>query len=443
MIIAQYTMPGIHVVDHEVDVPLNWFDEGNERRITVFARELVAADTKNDDLPLIVYLQGGPGGKSPRPADRSGWIAELLKTHRVILPDQRGTGRSSRVDARGIQQIDGAQNQADYLACFRADSIVRDLEHLRVTEFGGKRWETLGQSYGGFLTLTYLSQAPEGLAACHVTGGLASIDPSAAEVYRRTYPRTAAKNRQFQERYPGDVDVVARIADRLTVGDVLLPDGDVLTVRRFQSLGIDFGMKPGFERLHWLLDEAFAPATASDVGADELSDTFLAQVLARTSFADNPLFAVMQESIYGSTGTGATAWAAQREREQHPEFSEDARPLLFTGEMIYPWMFAETRLLRPFTDAVELLARRENWSPLYDLDRLRDNEVPVAAAVYYDDMYVDAHLQLDTASRVGNARAWVTNEFEHDGIGSARVVPRLREMVAEFGGPRGEREDAR
>lgn len=429
MILNGYTMPGIHVIDHEVSVPLNWFEDSDSRSITVFARELVDPEKKDEELPLIVYLQGGPGGKSPRPVDRSGWIGALLETHRIILPDQRGTGRSSRVDARSISRIGGAQSQADYLSFFRADSIVRDLEHVRTAEFGGARWETLGQSYGGFLTLSYLSHAPEGLAASYVAGGLAGLDPDAAEVYRRTYPRVAAKNREFRDRYPRNVEMIARIADRLSRGDVLLPDGDVLTVRRFQSLGIDFGMKPGYERLHWLLDEAFTG------DGEELSDTFLAQVLARTSFADNPLFAVMQESIYGSDGQGATGWAAQREREQHPEFGEGERPLLFTGEMMYPWMFEEIRLLTPFRDAVELLAERAHWTPLYDTEQLSRNEVPVAAAVYFDDMYVDAQLQLDTVSRVGNARAWVTNEFEHDGISDERVVPRLRKLVAEFGGP--------
>lgn len=429
MIVNSYTLPGIHVIDHEVSVPLDWFDDSDGRALTVFARELVDPEKKDDELPLIVYLQGGPGGKSPRPVDRSGWIGALLDTHRVILPDQRGTGRSSRVDARAISRIDGAKSQADYLSRFRADSIVRDLEHLRTAEFGGARWETLGQSYGGFLTLSYLSHAPEGVAAGYVTGGLAGLDPDAADVYSRTYPRVVAKNREFRDRYPGDVETIARIADRLSRGDVMLPDGDVLSVRRFQSLGIDFGMKPGYERLHWLLDEAF---TGDD---DELSDTFLAQVLARSSFADNPLFAVMQESIYGSQSRGATGWAAQRERERHPEFGEDKRPLLFTGEMMYPWMFEEIRLLRPFRDAVELLAEQAQWTPLYDHDQLSRNEVPVAAAVYFDDMYVDAQLQLDTVSRVGNARAWVTNEFEHDGISNERVVPRLRTLVAEFGGP--------
>ena len=54
------------------------------------------------------------------------------------------------------------------------------------------------------------------------------------------------------------------------------------------------------------------------------------------------------------------------------------------------------------------------------------------AAVYYDDMYVDAELQLDTARRVGNVRAWVTNEFEHDGLrkDASRVLGRLMDMRA-------------
>jgi hypothetical protein len=71
---------------------------------------------------------------------------------------------------------------------------------------------------------------------------------------------------------------------------------------------------------------------------------------------------------------------------------------------------------------------------LYDLARLAANDVPVAAAVYYDDMYVDSGLQLDTASRVGNLQAWVTNEYEHDGLGTERVLARLTELVRSVGG---------
>ncbi|MFI5887502.1 alpha/beta fold hydrolase [Streptomyces sp. NPDC051554] len=419
-----YTIPGMHVREHLVDVPLDWSDPARGT-IQLFARDLTAPVRKGEDLPCLVYLQGGPGGKGPRPLDRSGWLGRALETYRVILVDQRGTGRSTRIDGRRMSAFATAREGADFLACFRADSIVADHEHLRKSLYGGGRWSLLGQSYGGFLTLTYLSRAPEGLSACYVAGGLPGIDPSAAEVYRRTYPRVEAKNEVFYRRYPQHLAHVARIADRLSEGEVRLPDGDVLTVRRLQSLGIDFGMKPGHERLHWLLDEAF--------NGGELSSAFLYDVMARTSYSDNPLFSALQESIYGH-GAGASAWAAEVERPRHPQFAEDARPLQFTGEMIYPWMFREIAQLRPFQGAVEELAAREKWPLLYDPDRLAANEVPVAAAVYYDDMYVDAGLQLDTAARVGNVQTWVTNEYAHDGIGDARVFARLMELVQDAGG---------
>lgn len=422
---TSYTIPGMHVREHTLDVPLNWWDDADQRRITVFARELVDPVRKNENLPCLLFLQGGPGGKGPRPTETKGWIGEALKTYRVVLLDQRGTGRSTPVDGQRMSSFATAGQAADYLACFRADSIVADAEHLRTTLFGGAKWSTLGQSYGGFITLTYLSQAPEALLACYVTGGLASVTPDAAEVYRRTYPRVEAKNREFYRRYPHNVDVVAAIADRLAAGNVRLPDGDLLTVRRFQSLGLDFGMKPGYERMHWLLDEAFT--------GDDLSETFLSQVTVRTSFSDAPLFAALQESIYAA-GDSTTAWSAERERSARPQFAETARPLLFTGEMMYPWMFEEIRVLRPFREAVELLAARSSWSPLYDLDRLASNEVAVAAAVYFDDMYVDSGLQLETAARVGNLQAWVTNEYEHDGLGSEQVFCRLTELVRSIGG---------
>ncbi|SNU01926.1 proline iminopeptidase [Ruaniaceae bacterium KH17] len=63
--------------------------------------------------------------------------------------------------------------------------------------------------------------------------------------------------------------------------------------------------------------------------------------------------------------------------------------------------------------------------------------MPLAAAVYFDDLYVDAGLQLDTLARTGNSQYWVTNEFEHDGISNARVLRRLRELVRDrLGGER-------
>ena len=113
------------------------------------------------------------------------------------------------------------------------------------------------------------------------------------------------------------------------------------------------------------------------------------------------------------------------------------RPLRFTGEMFFPWMFEEIRLLRPFGPAVDVLQRRTDWPARYDHARLAANEVPVVAAVYFDDLYVDADLQLQTASEVANLTTWVTDEWEHDGVGASggEVVRHLQRMLDERGGP--------
>ncbi|WP_433306311.1 alpha/beta fold hydrolase [Actinoplanes sp. CA-030573] len=411
--------PGLRFTDHTVTVPLDHVrpDDGT---IEVFAREVVAADRAGEDLPWLLYLQGGPGGKSPRPVRAESWIGHAVKTHRVLLLDQRGTGRSTPI----VAATAGGRTDAElawYLSLFRADSIVADAEILRERIAGGAKWDTLGQSYGGFITMVYLSAAPQGLRTCYVTGGLPGLTATADEVYARTYPRVAGKNAEFYAAFPGDRAAVRRIADHLAGEDVRLPDGDRLTVPRLRALGNAFGMSYGYAEVHWLLDEAWhGPA---------LSDTFRYQVMMRTGFVDQPLFA-LQEYCYGQAN-GPTGWAADRALAAHPAFAADRDPLLFTGEMMYPWMFEQVAALRPFAGAAHILAAREDWPVLYDRGRLAANEVPVLAAVYADDMYVDAGLSLETAAAVGNVRAWVTNEHQHDGLRTAgpEVLGHLMEMA--------------
>lgn len=419
-----YRLPGLAVTDHTFAVPLDHADPAGPS-IQVFAREVSDPARAAERLPWLLYLQGGPGGKSPRPLNATtGWLARALKTHRVLLLDQRGTGRSSPVTARSARQFPDARALAVHLALFRADSIVADAELIRHQLCGDEPWETLGQSYGGFLTLTYLSQAPEGLRACYITGGLPGLDATADDVYAATYPKVREKATAFYARYPGDRDLVRRIADLLDRRTVRLPDGDRLTVRRLRTLGLMLGMGDGAERLRWLLDEA--------LGTDgDLSATFLHQVMNLTGFAGNPLFAVLQEAIFAQGGK-PTDWAAARALGGRQEFAEDADPLLFTGEMFYPWMYEEIAGLRPFRDAAHLLAERADWPELYSPSRLAANQVPVAAAIYHDDMYVPTELSLPTARSVGALLAWVTNEWQHDGVTASGelVLSRLMDMAA-------------
>ena len=60
----------------------------------------------------------------------------------------------------------------------------------------------LGQSFGGFCTVTYLSFAPHGIREAFITGGLPGLAATADDVYRRTYRTVAAKNAAHYERYP-------------------------------------------------------------------------------------------------------------------------------------------------------------------------------------------------------------------------------------------------
>ena len=55
------------------------------------------------------------------------------------------------------------------------------------------------------------------------------------------------------------------------------------------------------------------------------------------------------------------------------------------------------------------------------------NTVPVAAAIYFNDMYVDRDDSLRTAVAIEGLRPWVTSEYEHDGVrvSEGRVLDRL------------------
>jgi hypothetical protein len=104
---------------------------------------------------------------------------------------------------------------------------------------------------------------------------------------------------------------------------------------------------------------------------------------------------------------------------------------MFTGEMMYPWMIEADPVLAPLREAADLLADRDTWPLLYDPIRLGANGVPVAAAVYYADMYVDRDDSMRTAAAIRGLRPWVTSEYEHDGlrVSHGTVLDRLIAMA--------------
>jgi pimeloyl-ACP methyl ester carboxylesterase len=417
-------VPGLGLTDRWFDVPLDYAEPGR-RTIRVFVREVVAAGKEGLDLPYIVFFQGGPGFGSPRPMMNGGWIKRMTQEYRVLLLDQRGTGLSTPVTAQSLAGL-APQAQAEYLRHFRADNIVRDAERIRRELIGDRPWTILGQSYGGFCALRYLSASPEGLEAALITGGIPSLTRSTDEVYRATYPRAADKNRRYYERYPGDAARVREIARHLAAHDVRLPSGGRLTVERFQQLGFVFGMSDGFATVHYLVEDAFIETAA---GKRELNWNFLVHVEHQQAFETNPIYALLQEACYAQGE--ATRWSAERLRGEFREFDPRNETFFFTGEMIYPWMFETYPRLVPLKGAAEILANDASWPRLYDVERLRANKVPVAAAIYYDDMYVHREFSEETARIVPNMKLWITNEYEHNALRAdgEKVVGRLLEML--------------
>ncbi|MBT2368967.1 alpha/beta fold hydrolase [Streptomyces sp. ISL-10] len=423
---ASYRQPGVVLTDHHISVPLDHGDPDGQQ-IELYAREVTAAGRTQDDLPWLLYLEGGPGNAARRFTGAQAWLGRAVREYRVLLLDQRGTGRSAPQGRQTLPMRGGPEEQAAHLAHFRADSIVRDCETIRQRLTGGAPWTVLGQSFGGFCTTHYLSTAPEGLHTALITGGLPSLDAHADDVYRAAYPRIRRKVEAHYARYPQDVGRARRIAAHLMDRPTVLPDGYALTPAAFQSLGILLGGQDGSHQLHYLLENAFV-RTAS---GHELSDAFTEAVRPVLSFAANPLYAVLHEAIYAQGGR-PTGWAAERVRAEFPEFDAAAAlagdgPLMFTGETIHPWHFDTDPALRPLRECAELLAARTDWSALYDPARLAVNEVPVAAAVYHDDMYVDTADSLSTARAIRGLRTWVTDEYEHDGVRASgpRVLDRL------------------
>ncbi len=402
-----FRVPGAVLTEREHIVPLV-HGEPARGTITVFTREVAAPDGL--ERPYLVYLQGGPGHEASRPTSPlSGWMARAVQDYRILLLDQRGTGRSTPVGA----VIPGATpaEQAEYLTHFRADSIVRDCELIR-HELGVEQWSLLGQSFGGFTSLTYLSIAPEGLRESLITGGLAPItNRPVDDVYAATWIRVREANERYHARYPGDRDRLASILGRLDAEDVRLPNGDRLTARRFRQLGMWLGDNAGFEKLHHVLELPLG------------SPAFLHDVEGAMGWERNPMYATLHESSYAD-GV-ATRWSAHRLAPEDA-ISGD----LLGAEHVFPWMWEEYRGLRGHREVAEILAEHP-WPRLYDADRLARNEVPVAATVYHDDVYVDRVFAEETARGVRGLRPWITNEYAHSGLRAdgERIFGRLMDMV--------------
>lgn len=391
--------------------------------------------------PYLVYLEGGPGFGNREPQNHALTHVALSRGYQVLFLDYRGTGLSTPITADSVLAQGAPQQQADYLKLFRANSIVRDLEAVRLCltedfEEEKKAWSIFGQSFGGFVSLTYLSKYPQGLREVFLTGALAPVKRTADEVYAATYKKLIERNAAYYKKYPEDVATVRRLAEYIQAAGgrdgIALPAGGRLTVPLFLTLGISFGEHGGLDAIHALvlrlttdLDQ-FGTFTRASLAAFE----------SQIPFDNHPIYAILHEAIYCTKQSGGppSNWAAHRvgralkpfpwlsspsDPKAFLDVTPPSEPLHFAGEMVYPFHFEGPELGR-LRDAAELLAATDEWDEdLYDEEQLRRrNEVPVYAVSYVDDMYVDFELARETARLVRGIRVRETNEWHHNAVRS-------------------------
>lgn len=351
----------------------------------------------------------------------------LDKGYQMLYLDQRGTGLSTPVSASTLGLRGDDPVQAAYMKSFRADNIVRDCEAIRqalTNDYAEhkRKWSIIGQSFGGFCATTYLSFFPQGLREAFITGGLPPVTaPSVNDVYKRTFAKLIQRNKAYYAKYPEDVQRVKDILlllKRFGNNTVRLPSEGALSARRFLQLGIAFGMHDGFDNVHSIVLQA-----SNDLQSFGYLTRSTTNAIDQNGFDTNIIYAILHEGIY-CQGKQASNWSAEQVLGELPEFDhevalkDESRPVYFTGEMVFPFMLETYSELKKVAGVANLLAKDDDWSDLYDMQQLRKNDVPVYAAVYMEDMYVDFGYSMELAAEIKCCKTMITNQMYHNAVSS-------------------------
>ncbi|KAM5351646.1 hypothetical protein ACJ41O_004369 [Fusarium nematophilum] len=443
---TSHAIPGqLNVTELFFKVPLDYTDP-NGNSITLFARRVTKNEVPifppdEDDeessakdstgaapKPYLVYLEGGPGFGNREPQDHPLTRPALARGYQVLLLDHRGVGLSTPVSAEMLKLVPGGvEGRVRYLSLMRQDNTVRDCEAVRKCLTASwpaskQPWSIFGQSYGGFVSLSYLSMHPEGLREVFLTGGLAPVGKTVDQVYDATFRRVAQRNEQYYAKFPEDVDTVRRIASYIEgQGRVGLPSGGAMTVARFLTLGIAFGGHGGFDSVH----SALLTLKASLDQFGFFTRVSLTLLESWTPFDTNIIYAILHEAIYCDGPGSASSWSAYRVGKALEPFAwlnsdfsvaSTTGPLYFSGEMVFPDHVDTYIGLQELKEEANQLASYKDWPALYDQERLRKNRVPVYAASYVEDMYVDYDFARDTAKLVQGTKTFETNVMYHSAL---------------------------
>lgn len=398
-------------------------------------------DDDNDlrDLPIILYLCGGPGADNPpnRNPAMNQWLLE--HGYSILYMDYRGCGESSPIWANILLQNlypKGHREIANYITQFCQDNIVRDLEAVRqclsierVTA-GGRpiKWTILGQSYGGYISLTYLSMFPEGLQEIFITGGLPPCGMNIDDYFRIEYQDIVNQNKKFYTTYLDANILVRRILALIKAIDPInieMTGRGYLTGQKLLTLGRQFGSKVGFPEVYNLLQRIKRDLEHTK----KLSLDTIVEFESILHVDERPLYSILLEQTWCSGGK--TRWAAERVAREIEGFdylrlNQDGNycdpsdtpadtPIYFTANTYCRFHYDTHEELIDLKGAAEILAEHE-WECPYDYEMLARNprQVPVYAISFKKDMHLDVGVAVKTAKKVGGLRLVVDPGWHQD-----------------------------
>lgn len=391
------------------------------------------------DQPILLYLCGGPGAENP--PNRNPAMNQWLLDHgySILYLDYRGCGESSPIYAHHLLhnlKIKDDRKVADYLTHFCQDNIVRDLEAIRQTlskervTAGGYpvKWTILGQSYGGYISLTYLSMFPECLKDVFITGGLPPCGMKLDDYFRIEYQDIVKQNQSFYRAYPDANILVRRILELIKdIGPkkIKMTGRGYFNGQKLLTLGRQFGSQVGFPEVYNLLQ--CIKFDLEQTGELRMETTSQFESILHVD--ERPLYPILLEQTWCSGGK--TRWAAEhvaREIEgfgylhmdddgnyRDPAGTPADAPIYFTANTYCRFHYDTHEELVDLKGAAEILAEHD-WECPYNYEMLSSNscQVPVYAVSFEKDMHLDVGVAARTAAKVGGLRLVVDPGWHQD-----------------------------
>jgi len=133
------------------------------------------------NLPVIV-ANGGPGLSHIYMMQNDVWI-RLARGRQIVFYDQRGTGKSTRIQPGASQDI---------------EAQIADLEAIRA-KFNFQKFDLVGDSYGGFLAMAYAAAHPEHIDKLILSDSAPPLMKNIVHVLAQVFPDVMERSPDPQE----------------------------------------------------------------------------------------------------------------------------------------------------------------------------------------------------------------------------------------------------